>query len=377
MVSLFIQICIIFITTSLSTSVSKFIKANNQYLRLCFDGGSRGINEMGYGGAILHLCYNEMDKSPCRDDILTVPTPAPLVIWRGSYWFGYDTNSHLAEYLALIEGLYASKNILNSEKSGFREQLLKIRNNNDYFETDRTSNNDKMDGNYGDDIFNSDVIDNESGIKGNTLYIQGDSKIVINNLLKKYLPKDKKLRAAHVIAAALLDSLNSISNMPGNLYSSSSEYTDLPKYPYPGVLANFLGLDSLNFISVLGIPEYSHPDVLKESLDMISSNSMKDIVFNESIHGNNKDNTSEIIENKILKDFDLSYIDGYNLSHVYREFNTDADTLGNIAYMCMHLYIHMYICIYILIYEYVYTHTHIYLYAHIYIIYHMYIENRM
>jgi hypothetical protein len=293
---------------------------------------------MGYGGAILHLCYNEVDTSPCRDNILTVPTPAPLVIWRGSYWFGYDTNSHLAEYLALIEGLYASKNILNSDKSGLREQLLKRNSNNDDFETDRISNNDKIDANYGGDIFNS----NDINIKRNILYIQGDSKIVINNLLKKFLPKDKKLRAAHIIAAALLDSLNSISNIPENLHS---DFTDLTKYPYKGVIAT--SLDPLNSMHTPSIPEYSDPEVV---IDSLKSSNNYDNVDNESINGNNKDNMSEKIENENLKDFDFSCIDGYNLSHVYREYNKDADTLGNTAYMCIYLHIHMYICIIIFIY---------------------------
>jgi hypothetical protein len=95
------------------------------------------------------------------------------------------------------------------------------------------------------------------------------------------------------------------------------------------------------------IPEYSDPEVV---IDSLKSSNNYDNVDNESINGNNKDNMSEKIENENLKDFDFSCIDGYNLSHVYREYNKDADTLGNTAYMCIYLHIHMYICIIIFIY---------------------------
>jgi hypothetical protein len=344
---LFIQICIIYITTSISTTILTPSTANNQYLRLSFDGGSRGIHEMGYGGAILHLCDNDIDQVPCSDKSLTIPpyneinkapfsdntvqTPSPYndmnkplysgksftatsVIWKGSYWFGYNTNSHLAEYLALIEGLYACKNIFNFKKTGLHEHLSNTNNEND-FELDQIVADRKVDDSYNDN--------NESDIKSNILYIQGDSKIVINNLIKKFLPKDRKLRAAHVTAAALLDSLISYTDL------SEYPYTDIPEYPYPDGIATFLQ-NSLNYIGNPDnpvIPEYSDTGVLIKSIDTTSTNNYNG---NESNNGNSKDYVSGKIENK-MKEFVFSFVNGYNLSHVYREYNVDADALGNIA----------------------------------------------
>ena len=168
-------ICFILGMLSITSGTSTL----QHYLRLSFDGGSRGANELGSGGAVLHFCY-ERDCQPIggllstrKDETESVkkfvdspptamydkrtptqsdqrafeliqgntgriwkkfspnkPTELNLSgskkteldlefveveLWKGSFFYGDGVSSHLAEYLALIDGLYAFKNLMTSD----------------------------------------------------------------------------------------------------------------------------------------------------------------------------------------------------------------------------------------------------------------------
>ena len=267
--------------------------SQRQYLRLSFDGGSRGVNELGSGGAVLHFCYDEhidtviqllhgnktaielfefpdaaaatAPSTVCnRDnsDTINVPDESDtswneIELYRGSYFFGDSVTSHLAEYLALIDGLYALKCIINSSDKrllmtsnrgnqkvtgdvelqlGSPKLETKMRNvdenNRRYFnesngaQVDCLQNNDEIQASncidQSQDIifpsilnrlkFNGNGEDyDRNNLPNNFFRIQGDSEIVINNLLKRFPPRNKILRSAHITAAALLDSINEYS----------------------------------------------------------------------------------------------------------------------------------------------------------------------
>ena len=53
----FALLSIVLVPTIVSITIGSSIP--RQYLRLSFDGGSRGFNELGSGGAVLHFCYDE------------------------------------------------------------------------------------------------------------------------------------------------------------------------------------------------------------------------------------------------------------------------------------------------------------------------------
>ena len=285
----FALLSIVLVPTIVSITIGSSIP--RQYLRLSFDGGSRGVNELGSGGAVLHFCYDENisaitvamngggstceaieyphdvtmntvsavydgdDSGRCSPQNKTDSSYEEIELYRGSYFYGDSVSSHLAEYLALIDGLHAFKCIITSDdpsllitlnKRNYEEKMRKLGISLDsptclleikrldkdasgnYYNVKNGNPNDQIESYnekkihehihqiknmilyktqklYGNE--NLDEIIYGNNIGNDVLRIQGDSKIIINNLLKRYPPKNKILRNAHSTATALLDSI--------------------------------------------------------------------------------------------------------------------------------------------------------------------------
>ena len=221
-----------------------------RYLRLKFDGGSRGINALGSGGAILHECFSSitdgfnavaatnlnkgvlvseepddliMPRYPTNTSALNRPCSAQFVeetadstieveLWRGSFFFGDGISSHVAEYLSLIEGLYAVRSAIrlgmgsliedarNHEMFGLVDSLISPGCTTDNYdrniEDTRTQRSDDING-------KQEVLDSSNY----SILIQGDSEILVKNLVNGYEPRNKDLRSPHILAASLLKSL--------------------------------------------------------------------------------------------------------------------------------------------------------------------------
>ena len=344
-----------------------------KFLRLSFDGGCRGINGLASGGAILHLCnapntadsgcdtfYDAISSDiicdfPERSTEVTNGSPRSssdvrrrsnkqrqydkvpsgsaqidkvadsneeIEVWKGSFFFGDGLSSHLAEYLSLIEGLYALRMILLEyhifySESNDRGVTKLVDNEKNYLkksflQSHSSSENHFLQKERIKEVF-FPVNKAESGyILQKKILIRGDSEIIIKNLNKKYIPRDRTLRSTHILAESLLSSLrHSYCNIGSNIgsvdYDSSYEVAMSESDGNSGLDGESVGNSGLDGES-----------------DMTSG------VRKENNDSNNDDNNFN--NSKSIQPYNAnSSHDTYVLYHVHRHFNSDADNLSTEA----------------------------------------------
>jgi uncharacterized protein (DUF2164 family) len=410
-----VLVCAVMITP---TAIN-LIKPNN-YLRLSFDGGSRGVNALGSGGAILHLCLagisaeNEQSAAICaninsdkresstqsrtemnkeavlsdafkkRDlsrfsndyrttrsvitsDVSTstssdIDSYQELELWRGSFFFGDGISSHLAEYMSLIEGLHAYRNLVHSKDTilflnrsqsgraereerggdrgnrgggkGERGRLRNEKENTDSVivrDSQKSSNNNNINKftNTGPNNENS-MIGNRRNMENNLLYIQGDSEIVINNLLREYLPKNQLLRAAHITASTLLKSISNQHGIERELFDS-----DEVGKRVASTFNNYISnencdeSDGRNKTDIEDKNENKNEHKYENQIEFNSDRNKMNQSRSDLGPSDSTISTSSDTE-KNYSDFDCFDVrtDGYVLHHVYREYNVHADKLS-------------------------------------------------
>ena len=188
----------------------------NVFLNIRFDGGSKSMTasngrtvDVGSGGAVVHMTSNlsliskfAMNESSTHNEyfdtwpfsVHSVPQLLnydPLMkTWCGSFYYGEDVNSHLAEYFALIDGLYGARTLLTGRcDDDIKNAAVKESKQVSYFSSLLRS------------YYNYTYVN-----------IQGDSKLVLDSLRSRRPPKDWKLLAAYQLAITLLDSFKYIIN---------------------------------------------------------------------------------------------------------------------------------------------------------------------
>jgi hypothetical protein len=403
-----ILLCVVMI---LPTAM-KHLKPNS-YLRLSFDGGSRGVNALGSGGAILHLClagissddeqsagicakinceriesfsqsvrtktkkeeelsdgYTKREFSRFSAEHRTTQTVTnsegsssissdidsyrELELWRGTFFFGDGISSHLAEYMSLIEGLHAYRNLVHSKgkillvnrsqtgggerggEGGWEGEEREVgggglRNEkghngklfDDLMPSNEYNKNGIVNSNQNTDrsIINGRKVNNN--FKSNILYIQGDSEIVINNLLKDYPPKNQLLRSAHVTASTLLNSISNHCGTERELLDEDGEKK------HAMCITNENRCENENEIC----NGHDNEKVNKrKNENPIEFNSDKDknIQSRKDLEPSDSMMSTPSISEKDSSDFDCFDVrtDRYVLHHVYRENNVQADELS-------------------------------------------------
>lgn len=361
-----------------------------KFLRLSFDGGCRGVNGMAGGGAILHLCNapntadsrcdtasdkissNIIHDIPGRSAEATKQLRTTsstlrrgsskqhehdkehsaaentsdsydkehsaventsdsdfyeeIEIWKGSFFFGDGLSSHLAEYLSLIEGLYALKMILSenilpfySSSASKQKTVTQSVYNKGIINTSRSvsqsqysSSKEQTTHNKNTDktIILSDTVESEFFLQ-NRILIRGDSEIIIKNLNYDYVPRDLALQSTHILAAALLHSL-CISNNDADADAYSNIHADSFLHPNKN---SYINSDSdMNVVTDTDTDFFSGV-VLKSNREshneIVSSSSPQTPPPSPS--NNNK------------------YENNYHLYHVHRHDNIRADKLSTEA----------------------------------------------
>ena len=381
-----------------------------KFLRLSFDGGCRGVNGLASGGAILHLCnapntaddgcdtiFDEISsdiicdfpersaevnnwsprsssdvrrrsskqrqyyKLPSSAQIGKVAdSNAEIEVWKGSFFFGDGLSSHLAEYLSLIEGLYALRMILKENQifhseSNDRGLTQPVDNDKNDLKKSFSRSYSSSENNFlqkkriNKSFFPANSEDSEY-ILQNKIFIRGDSEIIIKNLNKKYIPKDRTLRSTHILADALLSSLlHSYCNISSNVgsvdYNSSYEIAISESNGNSGLDSESdmtSGVIKGTYTTPVNRNNYDNNNIRNYDNSDDNNFDYNSDKGNDCINDDNGDNNNDISNNsKTIQPYDAHNNHGtYVLYHVHRHDNSDADKLSSEALKSQKSYSH-------------------------------------